>query len=141
MSASTRDYYVDGRARRVLERIGQAFLDHPVGDVGGRIAQAVRRTGEPAAYGQSRRTCPGDELTDQPDTMTAAVLRAMPGQLDQAAYLRFCLPRELTDGVEGLGRQGRVSHGQPLPGTRLDHHHADAVRHDVMQLARDPGPL
>ena len=114
MSARACDYDVDGRARRVLERIGQALLDHPVGSVGGRVGKPVRRAGEPAAYGQPSRTRPGDELTDQPDAVTAALLRVMVEQLDQAAYLRFGLPCELTDGVEGLGRQGWISRGQPL---------------------------
>jgi hypothetical protein len=73
--------------------------------------------------------------------MTAALLKVMAEQLDQARYLRLGLPGDLTDGIEGLGRLGWISRGQPLADARLDHHHADAVRHDVMQLARDPGPL
>ena len=45
------------------------------------------------------------------------------------------------DRLERLGGRLRVVRRQALAGGRLDHHHADRVRHDVVQLRRDPGPL
>ena len=45
------------------------------------------------------------------------------------------------DGAQRLARGLRVAVEQVLGGAGLDHHDADAVRDDVVQLAGDPGAL
>jgi hypothetical protein len=125
----------------MLERVGEALLDHPVGSIGSRGSKTVGGTGEAAADGQSRRGRPRHQFADQPHAVGAAVLPGGVEQIEQTAYLRLGLLGHLADRVERLGRQRWVGGGQPLAGACLDHHHADAVRHDVVQLAGDPGSL
>ena len=105
---------VDRCTWRVLERVGQALLDHPIGGIGDVIRKALGGAVEPAADGEPGCARLGDELADQPDAVDAARLRVMIQQVDQATYLSLGLPGSLPDGVERLGRQGRISRGEPL---------------------------
>ena len=75
--------------------------------------------------------------------MTAALLRVTAEQLDQAPYppASACRATSLMES-ESLGCQGMDrSRSRRRPALAWIHHHAHPVGHDVMQLARDPGPL
>ncbi len=82
----------------------------------------------------------GDHLVDQREVGPGADLRGGAAeQLDQPLEVLGALPRGLRDRGEGLLRARRVGVDESLPGGRLDHHHADRVADDVVQLAGDAG--
>ena len=62
-------------------------------------------------------------------------------RVQQMTHLCQCVAPRLLNARQGfaiLGQRG----GEPMPdGPDLEHHHADGVGDDVVQLARDPGPL
>jgi hypothetical protein len=59
----------------------------------------------------------------------------------QAPQLGERLAAGRLDGVEGLTGLVGLQREHPPAAARLDHHHADAVRDDVVQLTRDPRAL
>ena len=59
----------------------------------------------------------------------------------QSGDLRGGLLGRAGDVVEGGSGQSRVTGGELVTGVGLDDHRAEAVRHDVVQLTRNPDPL
>ena len=95
-----------------------------------------QRDVEPAAAGT------GDHLVHQREVRSAdAIVRAATEELDQPLEVLAALSRGLRDRSERLLGACRVRVDESLPGCRLDHHHADRVADDVVQLAGDPRPL
>ena len=128
----------------VLERVGETLLHNPI-------------RGEVDPW-RERETLPGEvQLDGQPgaadllDQRVEAVKAGLRRELDaiavtahhteQTAHLRQCAAPGLLDTPEGIAILGhRV--GELVPDSAdLQHHHADGVRDDVVQLARDPHPL
>ena len=131
---------------RVLERVGQALLDDPVGGEveRAREREAARRRPAAAPAGPARPTSSssasrpsrpgcGREL----DVVAVAAHRA-----EQAAHLGERRAAGLLDAARAPRVSSRERVGQLVPdGADLQHHHADGVGDDVVQLARDPRAL
>ena len=130
---------------RVLERVGQALLDDPVG---GEVERARQRDGlavdvqphrqagaaEPRRAAASRLSRPGWGAS-------SSVLAVAAHRAEQAAHLgerRAAGPLDAPQRLLVLAeRVGQLV----ADGADLEHHHADGVGDDVVQLARDPRAL
>ena len=107
-------------------------------------AAAAPARPRPAARPAVRRRAPARRATRARRVPAAARARAARRRLaqdaEQAAQLGERLAAAGLDRLEGARRAVRVV-DEVRPGTRLDDDHADAVRDDVVQLARDPSAL
>ena len=129
----------------MLERVGQALLDDAVGrEVDrGREREAARPrraacTGRPArptsSSSASSRSRPG--LRGELDVLAVGAHRA-----EQAAHLGQRRAAGLLDAPQRVAVL-RERLGEPVPdGADLEHHHADRVGDDVVELACDPRAL
>ena len=73
--------------------------------------------------------------------MPAPRLVALAQHADEAAHLDERLAACRVDRGQRLARRGLLALEHALGRLRLHDHDAEAVRDDVVQLARDPGPL
>lgn len=128
----------------VLERVGQAFLDDPVGRQVDRRRERERLAIDVQLDGQAG---PADLVQQGAEGVEAglghqvdAVLVAVHGG-QQAAHLGQRGAPGLLDAGERIAVLGeRV--GELVPDrTDLEHHHADGVGDDVVELTRDPRPF
>ena len=129
----------------VLERVGQPLLDDPVGGEVDRPGQRERlaldvqldrraRRGRPRSSSESRPSSPGwgASSTSSPSRRIAPSSRRISAS---AARPACSTPRSAS-------RSSAQRVGEPVPdGADLQHHHADGVGDDVVQLARDPRAL
>ncbi len=128
----------------VLERVGQRLLHDPVGgevDAGG---EPSRLALDRELYGQADAA----HLLDQRVELREAGLRPECGfgvgaaqQAEHATKLAERLAPRARDRDESLARTVGIVLQQRLARLGLYHHRADAVRHDVVQLTRQPGAL
>ena len=126
----------------VAQRVRQPLLDNTVGGL------HLPRPAAPRARPPSR----SDTSSPLPDAAPPAPARArgrasgpiallVAEQRDEPAHVLLGLAGGVADCLEGRGRGIRVVRREPLTGGRLHNHHADRVRHDVVQLRSDPRPL
>ena len=129
---------------RVLERVGQAFLDDAIGGEVDRpreregLAVDVQPDGKAGAADllQQRVEAVEARLGRELDVVAVAAHRA-----EQAAHLGERRAAGLLDAVERIRVLGERL-GKLVPdGADLEHHHADGVGDDVVELARDPRAL
>jgi hypothetical protein len=128
----------------VLPHVGQRLLDHPVGGQADALGQRPRLALQRERHRPARR--PG--LLQQVPQLVKAGLRGQVGGLvvgpqyaEQPPHLGQRLSAGGRDRGQRLPGPLRLA-GQRVAGpVRLDHHHADVVRHHVVQFAGDPGPL
>ena len=137
----------DGRAgarARVLHRVRQGFLDEPEDDqldAGGRVP---RRTAALVPDRQAGRPDPGEQalqVGQAGERLPEFQPAVGPQDAEQAAGLGERLPggaRHAPDRLAGLGRRAG-DRGQGTVGQR--HDDGEVVRHAVVHLAGDAGPL
>ena len=126
----------------VAQCVGQALLHHAEGQVRDRLRDTVAVALEPTGDVEPAAASAGDHLVDQREVGPATpVVLAAAEQLDEPLEVLGPLPSGLGDGREGLLGPSGVGVDEALPGSGLDHHHADRVADDVVQLAGDPGSL
>ena len=132
------------RGPRVLERVRQRLLHDPVGGEVDAGRQRPRLALDRELDGQADAA----HLLDQRVELCKAGLRPERGlavgaaqQAEHAPKLAERLAPRARDRDEGLARTVGIVLEQRLARLGLHHHRADAVRHDVVQLARQPGAL
>ena len=129
----------------VLERVGQALLHDPVRRQVDRRAGAgtARRRRAAGRAGPARPTSSSSESrASRPGWGTSSTLVAVAAHRgEQAAHLGQRRAPGLLDAAERVAVLAeRV--GELVPdGADLQHHHADGVGDDVVELARDPRTL
>ena len=129
---------------RVPERVGQALLHDSIG-------REVDRGGQRDALAldlQPHRKARAPELLDQRVEAVEARMRGALGVLtvashraEQAAHLAQCRAAGLLDAPERLAVPLELVREVVPDGADLKHHHADGVRDDVVELARDARAL
>jgi hypothetical protein len=128
---------------RVLDAIGQRFLDYPVGH--GVHSRIERRdwSGEADANLQARSPRPVRQRLDVAEPWAGGVARlvAAPEGTDEPAQVRKRLTARALDGLQRGARPLRVGRGDRPRPADLDNHDAQAMRDHVMQLACHPVPL
>ena len=134
---------VGAAGARVLERVGQPLLDDPVrGEVDrAPAARPARRRPAAATGSPARRTCSssGRARPARAAARASAVVLA-PQRAEQQPHLAERGAAGLLDAAQRLAVLGDV--GQPVADRAdLQHHDADRVGDDVVQLARDPRAL
>ena len=150
---------VKGDRRRrlpgVLDHVGERFLDDTVGGQVHARRQCPRRAAYAELDGQPGG---GHPLDERAGLVQAGLWPQRPGVLGgaPAGVFRLARLREQAEHVLELGdgrpaafldgqqrRPGLVRRGAKYPPgrARLHHHHADVVRHHVVQLAGDARPL
>ena len=138
------DRHVRVAGAGVLERVGQTLLDDPVRGEVDRARQPAGLTLDVELHGQARSA---DLVQQRLDPVEAGLGRqvdpfaVLAQRAEQVAHLRERRAARLLDVLERLTvRCARV--GEPVPdGAHLEHHHADGVGDDVVQLAGDPRAL
>ena len=131
-------------AAGVLERVGEALLDDPVG-------------GEVDALGERKRLAVDVELDREPGAADLAHQRVEAVEPGLGRQLEPSPSRRITASSRRISvRAARPACSTPLQrvavlgagvgelvpdGADLQHHHADGVRDDVVQLPRDPRAL
>ena len=138
----------DGHIRmagaRVLERVGQAFLNYSIGREVDRPweleglavdVQPHRKAGAADLF-QERVEAAETRLGCQFEVFAVAAHRP-----EEAAHLGERCAAGLLDASERIRVLGECF-GELVPdGADLEHHHADSVGDDVVELARDPRAL
>ena len=126
----------------MLDAVGQCFLHHPVGyGAHGRV-ERLHRSGQVDADVEAGGPRPPGQWLDVAEPRTGgAALTAAPKGAHEPAQVAERLTASALDGPQRSIRLLRVGSGdRPCP-AGLDHHHAQAVRDHVMQLARHPAPF
>src|SRR5580658_7219241 len=127
--------HLDGRARGVPDRVGQAFLQDAVGGPGGMPGYRADVTGDVVVELDAGLRGARQEVLDV--LVRERVFQGRVQQAGQPANVRGGLAGQLGDVAEQLAG-GRVARRQPLAGAGLDDHDADAVRDDIVQFPGYP---
>jgi hypothetical protein len=99
-----------------------------------RKLQLDLHSGGPRSVGERRQL-------GQPRRCGLHVCVGAPHHTDHPPHLTQRVPPRGLDRLERLHRQVRVNGRQALSTLGLDHHHAHAVRDNVVKLPGDPGAL
>jgi hypothetical protein len=133
------------RGAGVLERVGQRLLDDPVRrevDAGGHGPSLAEHAHLDRQPGRARAFDQGVELGQRRLRRKRARLAlAAVQQAEQAAHLDQRGAARVLDLRGGLRGAVGIAVDDPPRAAGLDDHHRDAVRDDVVHLARDPPAL
>ena len=124
--------HLDGRARGVPDRVGQAFLQDPVGspgDLSGNRADVADDV-EVELDASLRRA--GQEVLEVP--LRERVFQGGVQQAGQPADVRGGFTGQFGDFAASSSPAAGSSGGEPLACAGLDDHDADAVRDDIVQF-------
>jgi hypothetical protein len=127
----------------MLQRVGQALLDDPVRR---QIDRAWERDGVALDLEPHRQPGSTDALDQGVEALEAGLGRqirvlTVVHRAEEPAHLRERRPARLLDVLERVAVRRQLS-GEVVPdGADLEHHHADGVGDDVVELARDPRAL
>ena len=131
---------------RVLERVGQALLDDAVGGEVDRDAGAG--TGSPSTCSSTGRPARRISLEQRVEARRARAAAPSSGRrrsrriAPSSRRISASAARPVSSTPRSASTSSGELVGQPVPdGAGLQHHHADRVGDDVVQLAGDPGAL
>ena len=139
------DGHVGVAGARVLERVRQALLHDPVGGevdrpAAARPARPRRARARAGPRGRPRRRARRGRRGPAAGASSSVVAVAA-HRAEQAAHLGERRAAGPLDAPQRLRVLGQLAGQLVADGADLEHHHADRVRDDVVQLARDPGAL
>jgi hypothetical protein len=129
---------------RVLECVGQALLHDAVG---GEVDPARKREGLSVDVELDGKARARDFLEERVETVEAwlwherDLVTVVAHRPEETTHLGERSATGPLDASQSLAVVGELF-GELVPDSPdLEHHHADRVRHDVVELARDPRPL
>ncbi len=137
------DRQISLRGRRVLEHVGQRFLDDAEsGEIEIR-GQVDRPAVSLVLHLQPAGAQPVEQQTDpgKAERCTTELVIVAPQHADDSAQVSQRVASGGRDRGQRVAGRSRVADSHEPRGAGLDDHHAHTVRNDIMQLTRDPGAL